>query len=97
MSGLTQLVGSDSPYITAAAIPVAIALFHTTFNIINTSNRFIYSLIEFSYRLTEPVLRKIRMVWMTAVCRWEHCQKVGLCFEKNYVSSENYYLIQFFA
>ena len=33
-----------------------------TFNIINTSNRFIYSLIEFSYRLTEPVLRKIRMV-----------------------------------
>ena len=33
-----------------------------TFNIINSSNRFIYSLIEFSYRLTEPVLRKIRMV-----------------------------------
>ena len=33
-----------------------------TFNIINTSNRFVYSLIEFSYRLTEPVLRKIRMV-----------------------------------
>ena len=36
VSGLTQLVGSESPYITAAAIPVAIALFHTTFNIINT-------------------------------------------------------------
>jgi phosphate:Na+ symporter len=33
---LTELVGSESPYITAAAIPVAIALFHTTFNIINT-------------------------------------------------------------
>lgn len=33
-----------------------------TFNIINSSNRFIYSLIEFSYRLTEPVLRKIRML-----------------------------------
>ena len=33
-----------------------------TFNIINTSNRFVYSLIEFSYRLTEPVLREIRMV-----------------------------------
>ena len=29
-----------------------------TFNIINTSNRFIYSLIEFSYRLTEPAPKK---------------------------------------
>jgi phosphate:Na+ symporter len=36
VSWLTGLVGSESPYITAAAIPVAIALFHTTFNIINT-------------------------------------------------------------
>ena len=29
-------LGSESPYINAAAIPVAISLFHTTFNIINT-------------------------------------------------------------
>ena len=33
---LTQQVGSDSPYVSAAAIPVAISLFHTSFNIINT-------------------------------------------------------------
>lgn len=28
--------GSESPYVNAAAIPVAISLFHTTFNILNT-------------------------------------------------------------
>ncbi|MBT8298191.1 MAG: Na/Pi cotransporter family protein, partial [Maribacter sp.] len=28
--------GSDSPYLSAAAIPVALSLFHTSFNIINT-------------------------------------------------------------
>lgn len=33
---LTQQVGSESPYVSAAAIPVAISLFHTSFNIINT-------------------------------------------------------------
>ena len=32
------------------------------FNIINTSNRFVYRLIELSYNLTEPLLRKIRNV-----------------------------------
>jgi phosphate:Na+ symporter len=36
VSWLTEQVGSDSPYVNAAAIPVAISLFHTTFNIINT-------------------------------------------------------------
>jgi phosphate:Na+ symporter len=36
VSWLSVQFGSDSPYITAAAIPVAISLFHTTFNICNT-------------------------------------------------------------
>jgi phosphate:Na+ symporter len=36
VSWLAQFVGSDSPYLNAAAIPVAISLFHTTFNILNT-------------------------------------------------------------
>lgn len=36
VSWLTQQVGSGSPYIEAAAIPVAISLFHTSFNVINT-------------------------------------------------------------
>lgn len=33
---LSQVFGSDSPYVSAAAIPVAISLFHTAFNIFNT-------------------------------------------------------------
>ena len=36
VSWLTTYLGSDSPYLNAAAIPVAISLFHTTFNILNT-------------------------------------------------------------
>ena len=36
MVWLTQQFGSNSPYLDAAAIPVAISLFHTTFNILNT-------------------------------------------------------------
>ena len=30
------------------------------FRIINTSNRFVYSILEFTYRLTEPFLNRIR-------------------------------------
>lgn len=36
ISWLTQRLGSESPYLSAAAIPVAISLFHTVFNVINT-------------------------------------------------------------
>jgi YggT family protein len=30
------------------------------FNILNTQNRFVYSILEFSYQLTDPLLNKIR-------------------------------------
>ncbi|WP_445383404.1 Na/Pi cotransporter family protein [Robiginitalea sp. IMCC43444] len=36
ISWLSQELGSASPYLTAAAIPVAISLFHTSFNICNS-------------------------------------------------------------
>jgi phosphate:Na+ symporter len=36
ISLLTMELGSDSPYVTAAAVPVAISLYHTCFNVINT-------------------------------------------------------------
>ncbi len=36
ISWVSTHLGSDSPYISAAAIPVAISLFHTFFNILNT-------------------------------------------------------------
>jgi len=31
-----------------------------SFNIINTQNRFVYSILEMTYRLTEPTLNRIR-------------------------------------
>ena len=30
------------------------------FNVLNTSNRFVYAILEFTYRLTDPILNKIR-------------------------------------
>ena len=30
------------------------------FNVLNTQNRFVYSVLDFTYRLTEPLLSKIR-------------------------------------
>jgi YggT family protein len=30
------------------------------FNILNTQNKFVYSILELSYRLTDPLLNKIR-------------------------------------
>ncbi len=30
------------------------------FNILNTGNRFVYVLLDFTYRMTEPFLRRIR-------------------------------------
>ena len=30
------------------------------FNILNTSNRFVYAILEFTYRLTDPILNRIR-------------------------------------
>jgi YggT family protein len=32
------------------------------FNVVNTSNRFVYSLAEVLYRVTEPALRPIRSI-----------------------------------
>jgi YggT family protein len=31
-----------------------------SFNVLNTQNRFVYSILDLSYRLTEPTLNKIR-------------------------------------
>ena len=30
------------------------------FNVLNTSNRFVYSVLDFTYRMTEPFLKRIR-------------------------------------
>ena len=31
------------------------------FNVLNTQNRFVYSILEMTYRLTNPILNKIRV------------------------------------
>ena len=38
----------------------AIISWLVAFNVLNTSNRFVYSILETTYRLTNPILNKIR-------------------------------------
>jgi YggT family protein len=45
-----------------ALILSAILSWLVAFNVINTQNRFVYSVGDFLYRLTEPALRPIRRV-----------------------------------
>ena len=43
-------------------IVIAYVLFSwlVAFKVLNTQNRFVYSILDFSYRLTEPFLKRIR-------------------------------------
>lgn len=43
-------------------IASAILSWLIAFNVVNTSNRFVYSLAEVLYRVTEPALRPIRSI-----------------------------------
>jgi len=38
----------------------AILSWLVAFNVLNTQNRFVYSILEMTYRLTNPILNKIR-------------------------------------
>jgi YggT family protein len=40
----------------------AILSWLVAFNIINTTNQFVYTIIDFLYRITEPALRPIRKI-----------------------------------
>ena len=44
-------------YVVIANVVVS---WRVAFNILNTQNRFVYSILELSYRLTDPILNKIR-------------------------------------
>ena len=44
-------------YVVIANVIVSLLV---AFNILNTQNRFVYSILEFTYRLTDPILNKIR-------------------------------------
>ena len=41
-------------------IAIVIISWLIAFNILNTSNRFVYSILEFTYKLTDPIYNKIR-------------------------------------
>ncbi len=45
-----------------AVIISAIMSWLIAFNVINTSNRFVYSVVDFLRRLTEPALKPIRQI-----------------------------------
>ncbi len=32
----------------------------TAFNVLNTNNKFVYNILEFTYKLTDPILNRIR-------------------------------------
>ena len=44
-------------YVVIANVIISLLI---AFNVLNTSNRFVYSILDFTYRLTEPFLSKIR-------------------------------------
>ena len=45
------------PYVVIANVIISWLI---AFNILNTSNRFVYAILEFTYRLTDPFLIRIR-------------------------------------
>ena len=59
------------------------------FNVLNTQNRFVYSILELTYRLTNPILNKIRrflpnlgtldispIILLLLICFIEMCMKL---------------------
>ena len=59
------------------------------FNVLNTQNRFVYSILELTYRLTDPFLRRIRaflpnlgnldispIILLLLICFIEMCMKL---------------------
>ena len=59
LASLIDIVFSIYIYVLIAS---AIISWLTTFNVLNTQNQFIYSLLGFLYRITDPALRPIRRI-----------------------------------
>ncbi len=62
MNALASLIDTVFTIYIIILIASAIASWLVTFNVINTQNQFVYTLLGFLYRVTEPVLRQIRRV-----------------------------------
>ena len=62
MHSLLDLVGTVITLYIYAVILSAVMSWLVAFNVINTRNRFVYSVGTFLYRVTEPALRPIRSI-----------------------------------
>tara|TARA_B100000686_G_scaffold269190_1_gene285025 strand:- start:94 stop:372 length:279 start_codon:yes stop_codon:yes gene_type:complete len=62
MNALASLIDTVFTIYIIILIASVIASWLITFNILNTRNQFIYTVLGFLYRLTEPVFRHIRRV-----------------------------------
>ncbi len=74
----------------------AIASWLVAFNVINVSNRFVYSILEISYKLTDPPLRFIRnyIPNLGSVDISPVILILGLVFLRNFIN-EMFYKIAF--
>ena len=55
-----QILKLYSYVVIANVIVNVIVSWLIAFNVLNTQNRFVYSILELTYRLTDPILNKIR-------------------------------------
>ena len=62
MNALADLIYAVFSIYIYVLIATAIISWLTAFNILNTQNQFIYTVLGFLYRITEPVLRPIRRI-----------------------------------
>lgn len=62
MTSLIMLIDAVLSIYIWLLIASAIMSWLVAFNIINTSNRVVYAIGDFLYRITEPVLRPIRRI-----------------------------------
>ena len=73
----------------------AVASWLVAFNVINTSNRFVYSVLEISYKLTDPPLRFIRsfMPNLGTVDISSIVLILGLVFLRNFINEIFYKIV----
>ncbi len=62
MNALAELIHAAFSIYIYLLIASALISWLVAFNVINTQNRFVYTLLSFLHRITEPALRPIRRI-----------------------------------
>lgn len=62
MNSLLLLIDSILQLYSWAVILMAVLSWLLAFNVVNSSNRFVYMVMNFLYRITEPILSPIRRI-----------------------------------